>query len=451
MKDRSGHIEGRVLNFPERIVEALSSASLVLKKASGLEIQGRLVWRSFGHLVPLVVGEVLSGLCNFSVVVFISRYFGVTVLGFYALAQTVAGYVVLGMDLGLKTMGARVIAMNPAHALPVVQRIQRKRIFLAAFFVPLALCYAFWGPIPSEARLLVALFALSAAPYAVAIDWVLWGMERFLLLGAWRATVGALFVALVVSSVFFAHTDINAVVFANGFSVGMGALCLWGFWRLRLRGDIEAVSAGAVEYVRRELSWQNTGSLGLAVILNQIFQTVNILLLGALSTPVQVGLYNASYKLIFMMLLLFYLATQAIFPSLAKLTDSVSARKRIIGLAGVVFVSGAGIILPAQFLSGKIIQLLYGEQFAESAQLLRILLLAVPFSFSFFFLGTVLTAWGMFRRALAVTAAATLASVALNLYLIPYFGALGAAWAMVISCCVYNGAALIAFNVDRGL
>lgn len=436
------------MTFPERVIEAVSSTGFVLKKVSGLAMERSLLWGSLTRFAPLLVGEVVSGLCNFAVLVFISRYFGVGALGLYALAQTVGQYAILGMDLGLKSIGARLIAMNRAHAPQIVTGIQRKRVLLAAFWIPLAVFYALWGPIPPQARLLVALFALSTAPHALAIDWILWGMERFVLLGAWRACVTMLFLAITISAIFLAHSDISAVAFANGLSVLIGALSLWRLWQLLLRRDIKGLSREGVEHVDRELSWRSAAWLGLAVVFGQIFQTANILLLGAFSTAVQVGLYNASYKLIFLIMSLFYLATQAMFPSLAKLADRTSARNRVLQLAGLLFLLGAGINLPGQLLSGIIIRILYGEHFAEAAQLLRILLLTIPFHFACGFLGAVLTAWGMFRRTLAVTVVAALASVAVNLYLIPRFDALGASWAMVISYCVYAGAALIAFKAD---
>src|SRR5271166_6258255 len=64
----------------------------------------RTVFLSFARLAT---GEVLGRIATFTLFAYVSRCFGVQVFGIIALGQTVASYVMVGSDQGLKLIGAR--------------------------------------------------------------------------------------------------------------------------------------------------------------------------------------------------------------------------------------------------------------------------------------------------------------------------------------------------------
>ena len=63
--------------------------------------------RLISSILKLGAGETIAKLAGFAFYGYISRAFDVELLGIVALSQTVAGYVTMGTDLGLRMIGAR--------------------------------------------------------------------------------------------------------------------------------------------------------------------------------------------------------------------------------------------------------------------------------------------------------------------------------------------------------
>jgi O-antigen/teichoic acid export membrane protein len=77
-------------------------------------------------------------------------------------------------------------------------------------------------------------------------------------------------------------------------------------------------------------------------------------------------------------------------------------------------------------LSGPIINFLYKNSFAEASTSLRILIWWVPISFATNTLGHILAAIGQQKKVFYISAMNAILNVAVNLYFIPRFGAVGA-------------------------
>ncbi|MGO9519690.1 MAG: hypothetical protein ACLPND_21850, partial [Candidatus Korobacteraceae bacterium] len=89
----------------------------------------RIVFLSF---VRLATGEVFGRIATFALFVYVSRHFGVQILGIVALAQTVASYVMELSDQGLKLIGARILARNKELVSYVVPFVLKRRVVLTA-------------------------------------------------------------------------------------------------------------------------------------------------------------------------------------------------------------------------------------------------------------------------------------------------------------------------------
>src|SRR6267378_7373291 len=146
--------------------------------------------RLFGSILRLGTGEAVSRLATFGLYAYISRAFGVELLGIVALSQTIATYVTSGTHQGLRMIGARLVARDARDAPAVIRHVLRKRMITCAICVALGSVYALWGPIPGNARFYVLGLVLGVIPYALSLDWLAWGLGRFGWLGVWRGGVG---------------------------------------------------------------------------------------------------------------------------------------------------------------------------------------------------------------------------------------------------------------------
>ncbi len=386
----------------------------------------------FVSFARLATGEVFGRMATFALFAYVSRRFGVQILGIVALAQTVAGYVMECSDQGLKLIGARLLARNHALATFVVPFVLKRRAALTAIAIVLGAMYALLGPVPPVARACVLVFDLAVIPYAFALDWVAWGLGHFGVLSIWRSGVSILYVAMAITAMHLAIPPVASISGGNILSALAGAGFLWMMWRLRWKKLQTGVVAEDIRAAAEELRPSRVATLGLSNFLNLVFMNADILLLGAMTSTSEVGRYSAACKPLYIILTGFWLLTDALYPYLAKVEAGAQAhRALLIALAGLAMIASVA-ALGIGLLAPQILTLIYGSTLG-SATLFRILLIALPIDFCFSLLWTVLVSRGYERPVLYSLGAAAGFNVFLNLAFIPRFQANAAAWVTVAS------------------
>jgi len=397
----------------------------------------------FHSFVRLATGEVFGRIATFALFVYVSRYFGVKILGIVALAQTVASYVMELSDQGLKLIGARILARNADLASYLVPFVLKRRVALTAGAAALGALYAVIGPVPPEARACVLAFDVAVVPYAFALDWIAWGLGHFGVLSLWRSGASVVYVGLAIVAMQLTMRPIASISGANILSAVLGAVFLWTIWKLRWNRSVsQPPPASLLSAVTEELRPKRVFALGLSNLLNLVFMNADILLLGAMTTTHEVGRYSAACKPLYVIFTGFWLLTEALYPHLAKLEAGARAHSiLLLALAGLaVLASAAALVLG--LLAPQILTLIYGSTLG-TARLFRILLIALPLDFCFSLLWTVLVSRGYDRAVLYSLATAATVNVVLNLVFIPRFQADAAAWATVASYAVLFSAVLI--------
>jgi O-antigen/teichoic acid export membrane protein len=173
--------------------------------------------------------------------------------------------------------------------------------------------------------------------------------------------------------------------------------------------------------------------LGIASVLITIYWQLDSVLLLQISGPAESGIYGAAYDFLSPLTVLPAAVMSSFFPVLSAVYGRDPARSR--RLVQICADSMAVIALPALAgaiaLSPEIIHLVYGGDFARSAGVLPILMIAfvsICFGTLAGFLAPVL---GLQWRLALFAAIGAAANIALNLVLIPPYGAYGSAWATV--------------------
>jgi O-antigen/teichoic acid export membrane protein len=397
----------------------------------------------FLSFVRLATGEVFGRIATFALFAYVSRYFGVQILGIVALAQTVASYAMELSDQGLRLIGARILARNAELASYLVPFVLKRRAALTAGAVALGALYAVVGPVPPEARLCVLAFDFAVVPYAFALDWVAWGLGHFGVLAFWRGGVSIVYVGLAIAAMQFTMRPVISISVANILSALLGAVFLWVIWRLRWsRTQSERPPDSLLTAADDELRPKRVFTLGLSNLLNLVFMNADILLLGAMTTTQEVGRYTAACKPLYVIFAGFWLLTDALYPHLAKLEAGAHMHKTLLLALCALAVAASAAALVLGLLAPKMLTLIYGSTLG-AAGLFRILLIALPLDFCFSLLWTVLVSRGFDRAVLYSLATAATLNVALNLVLIPRFQANAAAWATVASYALLFCAVLI--------
>ncbi len=415
-------------------VQARESGAAQL--ARWVEMIRRALGRAAGfarNLGALAVGHAVGRLCSLVLMAVVGRELGAEALGELALGQALSQYVRMGSEFGTTQIGARLVARRRASAQDVLDVVLRKRARLTTVAVVIGLVYAWLGPVPAGSRRVLAVFAVSGGVFGFSLEWLMWGMERYGAIASSQIAVAVSYLAGASGAIVLAaRSPLLWIAVAYGAAVVFGVALLWGIWRSGAKAsapmDVQALRETAME-----AGWGPVAILGSAVLLNQLFQTVDVLLLGALSSAAELGRYSAGRRILFTIFGIYYMVTQAAFPIIARAGRTPERYRALARAVGAVAAVG-GIVAAAMALYARgILVLIYGPRLEGAAVALRVLALSCPLEFAAAMLGTVLVADGRNGLLLGALGAGTVADAAGILLWAPRHGAEGAAWAKLVS------------------
>jgi len=176
--------------------------------------------------------------------------------------------------------------------------------------------------------------------------------------------------------------------------------------------------------------WQEAITLGLVLFLIQFYFRIDTIMLGLLSSKTEVGQYSVAFNLMEGTFFIPTIVMAAIFPGLSQTKQFLNYfRKGLLVLSLTGIAVGGAVFLFAEI----IIQMFFAQEFQGSGEVLKILALAIPIIFWGYLMTQSLVALDHNRIYLGITAFAVLLNVLLNYWLIPEYGAEGAAIATVIT------------------
>jgi O-antigen/teichoic acid export membrane protein len=392
-------------------------------------------WRPLArNIVHLASGEIPARLCGIAVLLLLARAYGVIIVGVYALAQSMTQYSYPFIDFGLRHVGARLIARYPQAGQVIVRRVQHRRLLMASTILPFLLAYALVANLPANFKVFVFMFAAISCLYAVSLEWAAWGKEHLRLVGFSKVLVpGSILLFLLLGR----RSDrlLWWLIAGNAFGYMLQGAFFWRWWRVhRPAGDANAEPPAEVE---ESLAWRRTSVMGLAWFCNLCFNTIDMLMLGVMSNPHEVGLYSAAYRIMNQVLFTYYLLTSILYPRLARQNVEQRARalrpKILLTLAG----AGAVIALPLALFSRQVLVIVFGQKFLAATLLLSVLAWAIPLDFLTSYLSNAYFAWSMEKKVLVCTAIGAGSNVIFNLIWIPQYGAKAAAVNTLLSYVVF--------------
>ncbi|WP_201764261.1 flippase [Halalkalibacterium ligniniphilum] len=167
-----------------------------------------------------------------------------------------------------------------------------------------------------------------------------------------------------------------------------------------------------------------------------VYMKIDQIMLGQIIDDRAVGLYTAATRIseVWYFIPMAIVASAA--PVLTKLKKDGNEEKyyqSLEKLFNIMLILGLAIALPMTLMSGAVIDLLYGKEFAPSSAVLSIHIWAAIFVF----LGVVRGPWllneGLMKFALITTVLGAVVNIILNMIVIPIYGITGAAWTTLFS------------------
>lgn len=387
---------------------------------------------AIGRVVTILLGVVTTAI--------VTRYLGVVGYGSYTILLSLGIMLQMAADFGLYLTLTRDISQDGADEQAVFGNVSSLRAVLLAVWFGLGSLFLFL--LPSYRDLGVPFLILAAGLSAQSFSQLLMGVYQKYK-EVWKATVGdvagrLLQLGIILSVAAMASTRNTsesvlyvAAAFLGGTVVAYG-LHVWlvpGVFPLRWR--------------RPSAQWRQlvitSWPLGALLVLNVVYFRTDALMISWFRSEAEVGWYGLAYRIVesglffpamFGGLLLPRFSSAYSKQQLKRIASLLEQGVRLLVVMGVL--AGGALLMFAP----EIVVFLSGEEFRQSAPLLRVLSGALAVMFVGNLFGFLLVALHEQKKLLYLYAWLVVGNAIANLVLIPTFGAIAAAWTTLATECV---------------
>jgi O-antigen/teichoic acid export membrane protein len=388
-------------------------------------------WRFGRNLAILVSGEVLSRALGFLAFTQLARLLDPPGYGRVELTQAVMVFLTLTVDLGLGTLGTREIAARSAPVRKLICGVVSAQLLLAIAVYGLLVLAVVCLPVERVLARLLLGFALGLFGFPFLLPWVFQGWNRMGPVAALQVLRYAVFV-VVALSVVRGPTDLLRLPWAEVSAVTVTAI---GHVAL-LRRAGERVTINIRAGCNPHLLWDGL-PIGGSQLVWACRMYLPIMLLAASSGQAVIAFFGAAHRIVMVGGTLLALYFTALFPTMsAASTESPEAlavllRRSMRRLLWPTLAVTAATTLAA----APVMRLVFGGQFVrpEASGSLAVLMWILPLLVWRRHYRNGLIVLNRQREELACSLFGLVILVGLTAYLGSRYGAVGGAWAMVLS------------------
>jgi O-antigen/teichoic acid export membrane protein len=401
--------------------------------------------RILKNLFSLSLAEFANKGLTFITTAYLGRMLLPEGFGIIGSANSIVAYFVLFSTFSLNAIGTRDVSKSRDLAHKYLQSIVSIRLLLGfiAYFALIILVLFIDKPPETKTVILICGFNIFAQ--ALLIDWLYQALEQMHVI-ALRQIITCLLNLL------------GVVLFVSGrydtalaMSILTGSLMLNSIWML-------------LYYIRKNKSsiinsdykhWLKLIKTGAPIFISNIVvllvNNLHLTLLTAFRSEVEVGYFFAAFKIYLLTVIPVVIIQNSFYPSLSR-AETLAEKQKIslkyckLNLFVGNFVTGMLITFP-NFWTG----IAFGAEYAETAEILRILTISsifVNLNMSYF---PTLIAWGKEKQAMLATFVSGTVCIAFNFILVPLWGPKGAAIATIITEVVFSVAISKYFLKESGI
>lgn len=334
--------------------------------------------RILRNCIGIFISEAISKTCVFLANILLARRLGVESFGFYTLAQTIILCVWIGSDVGTYMYGIREISRQKQSDDVIGPLLEIKIFFGILFFCIYSVTVAALPCFTTQAKLTLFGCGFYLLTYPIYMDWVLRGMEEFKYLTLTTLISSSFFlitVALYVDN--HEYESLAASLWSASFLIG--GLPLIYIIRNKLKKSFKIFGnlKKSLLHLKKSIFFAITG------LFSMLYGYIPIIILGFLAQKYEIGIWSAAYKIVIILSAPGYYVFMALFPVISELYWRGSEEFRFLDkstfiLSGFCGLIAAGICF---LFAERIVLTLYGIQYIESIDILKILIWVLPLQF----------------------------------------------------------------------
>lgn len=377
----------------------------------------------------LGAATVFTQLVGFAAYVVAARALGPRDFGAASVALNLALYFGIPANFGVAITGSRDIAREPERRREVLAEILTLRVATGALC---AAALALAAPLlaaDGDTRRLLPLAALTVVANSLSGEWALLGLERRGFVALTRFVGQGAYGVLVLAALGSGFSGAQNYVLFTVLSLLITSV-------LSQAASLRAIGVGSLPTIatlrRRVVS---SLPLGLVLVMVQVYLSLGLVVIGYLKGAAYAGQFAVAQKIPLALYGINDLWNATLFPLAARLvnTDRESLRRQIGVFVSLSVTVGAPLVAGGALLGHDLVPKLFGDEFSPAIPSFVVMLFGVALAFvTVNFVSVLVAADDERQYALAMTLGAV-ATLVLDLGLVPLMGILGAAVAIVIA------------------
>lgn len=382
----------------------------------------------FANLGMGLAGRLFSQLFSFFIVVYLARILGPADYGDISLALALVSYFSLIASFGLPTIGTREVARAQTDSQETVSVLFSLRVWLAISLYSMLALYGLFFVSNQRLFYLLILYGLTMVSSACLLDWFFVGMEDLQ-----SITVANLLGTVVnCSLVFLWVKDVTNIYFIPVFSF-VGSLITCSYLLCLYRKIQHLHFCFNLTQFRALL--RVALPFAIAGFLSQVYENMDMILLGYFVGSEEVGYYSVAYKIVIVLSSIIAIYSQSTWPVMIRLfaTNQQQVGDFLRQNLHTMLYFMIPVITGGTILAHSLITAFFGEVYAPAVMPFILLLYYVFFMALSITMANLLLAVKKDKNYLRALALGAVTNVAVNLILIPHWRATGSAAAMVIA------------------
>lgn len=305
---------------------------------------------------------------------YLARILGSEGVGVYSYYYSIASYFALFAKLGLSNYGTRLLAAIRDDEESFVKEFSRLYIMQISVTLVVLMIYIGFVFLFADNIILAGIFGLWVFLVAFDTDWVLFALEEFKSCAV-RNCIVKVITTLSIFLIVRSSDDIWKYALITSLGYGFGFIFLWTKCRKYIQFRVVAIQ-DVIKHIKPCFI------LMIPVIALSIYRTMDKVMLGTMSNMNQTGLYDYAEKLIYCLTSFISSLGTVMMPRMSHLFAKNDKNSILVymerSMIFIVFFA-SGMCFGISAVADSLIPILYGEQFTESIELLRLLAVTLIF------------------------------------------------------------------------
>jgi len=377
----------------------------------------------------LFVGEVLGRLLKLAIVIFATRKLGVEGWGVFSYAMAyVSIFFILG-DFGINTFITKEMSKDNSSKYKYLPTAIIIRLFLLGlFFLTAVLIAPNVGKIDLSLGLVLvfAVFSVSESirEFAMSVNRSLQKME---VEGFSKILIS---LSITVIGIFLLIKNADPISLGIAYMVGSIISTFYILWSIRkeLRG---------LKWSFSKENYKTIYSFSWPIVIMGFFGflfSLDSIMLGQMKSASEVGLYAMGQRVIALTSIIPGFIASSLLPILSKYENEKEKSGKIFEkIMTIVLAVGIPLTVGGVFFSKEIVMLVFGSDYLAGGPVLQVLMISILATFPNVLLINLIFSKNLQKLFIAATSLGVLLNIGLNFWLIPKYGAVGAAASTVFA------------------